>query len=275
MPALTPLGYALFKKRLARAASDSYIIRDVPCVDSAFKGPDMRRVLHCVLFCVVILSSGIASRAATVQLPTITIPSIPQHTYSTDGFGDTHIFDRFHVTTGASTYTTGTFTGTWAQGDTLVQKIAAPAGKRFAVTFSPSAFQPNFLSFETKWKVIGTTPSFNPSTFTLAGFDNLTGPAPSASVPNSFVEDDYLDMNWAGSTNASSTFTAINLTLQVPAGGGKPTAAPMTLDSFFINSDAFFLGTPADATFLRIESIPEPTGLMAIAALIPTLARRR
>jgi hypothetical protein len=227
------------------------------------------------LLCAVVVAAPITAGAATLQLPTLTVPSIPQHSYNVDGFGSTHITDFLHVTSNASSYTSGSFTGTYAPGDTLVQKFAAPAGKRFALTFNPAAFQPSTLSFESKWRVIGTTPSFNPSTFSSATFENLTGTAPAPSGMNSFVEDDYIDQNWAGGASSSLTFTAINLSLQVPAGGGKPTAAAMTLDSFFINSSATFLTSSPDAVYFRIENVPEPAALAIFAAFVPLALRRR
>ena len=235
----------------------------------------MRSYAFQFLVCaVVVVVVKMRADAATVQLPTITVPSIPQHSYNIDGFGSTHITDFLHVTSSASSYTSGSFTGTYAPGDTLVQKFSAPAGKRFALTFNPAAFQASSLSFESKWRVIGTTPSFNPSTFSTATFDNLTGPAPLPSGSNNFVEDDYIDHVWAGGTSSSVTFTAINVSLQVPTGGGKPTATAMTLDSFFINSAATFQSSSPDAVYFRVESVPEPAGV-AVLGMVLTLALRR
>ena len=209
-----------------------------------------------------------SANADLVLLPDITVTSLGHLNSNDPFFGGTTIFD------GAGGYVGGsisapTFTGQIHNGDTVTERIVAPAGEQFVVHYIPGLNMSLNVNFQ--WLAGGDGTSGSPSQ--TISFENLTGTAPSTSYTFFGVGNagNAILGQYQGTVTGDVSFTSFDVSFPVSS---SPPGNTVTY-SLRTDSPVFdvFGGTQMsgfDATLLSIESVqavPEAPAWLAMAAV--------
>ena len=211
----------------------------------------------------VILTGGTAS-AAIINIPPVEVV-ILQHDYFFDNiFQETIIRDAVQFPCDPCDCVGPGFTAAIANGDTIITRFEAPAGKKFVVTLNTTGAN-QFFVVVAFWHTgaSDTGSNFVPGTVT---FENFSGTLP----VNTFTQNGAFDNGEAikvieqFSVNGSFEFTAMQVVFIVrpPLMPVKKTYMPVDSSSApSFGSSAVLVGHAPDQTIMQIVSLTCPEDL--------------
>jgi hypothetical protein len=214
-------------------------------------------------------SLAVPARASTITLPRCTVSQLA-HRYSSNPFGVNSISDFAESVGGSGTYTQPGFSTNMYYDDTVVFRVEALRGERFAYTVPTGALSAGFR-VEAGWLAGSDSASFTQATPAIT-FEGLLGNAPTLNYNSNYVSDNGLRVGLEQQFDVTGNFSFTALEVSFPylhlgsPGGIYPTVVNSYIPSLFLFSGYANGSSLSDQTVLAV--VPEPsTYAMALAGL--------
>jgi hypothetical protein len=212
-------------------------------------------------FALISALSVFNASAETINIPPVEITSLSHFAWynSLEDMGG--VSDTVTFPSGPGTFSGPGFTAAIGNGDTVVARFEAPAGKAFVVTHHPTA-PFNTFSFYAEWRT-GEADWGSYSSVGTITFENLTGTAPTEVSKQFMVSDNgkAISLNAQFNVIGDFEFTAIKITFTVSQPLADISRTYLSVDSSSSPSFGTYAGTAvfggpvADQTVMAILPI--------------------